>query len=279
MIAVWPQRWAEPGGAAVRLPARRRRPGQRRHGDPHRARPRRRPGRARARIAPTPSRPKAVRASMGSIFARPPARAERGASSPATARRARRPRRRARSRRPSWQAPLDALPRRRARGPAGRACSRRCDGSGSTIPLRAAAPSRSTWRWRRRSPVRARYRSPASRDGLSRSSGSRSCAPRPRRRSPARPSAGELEELRVRYLGRKAELTTILRGSPSCRREQRGPVGKAGNEARQALEAAARGARRRARRRPSSSARSPRTAIDVTLPGLPPAAGGAPATC
>jgi phenylalanyl-tRNA synthetase alpha chain len=45
-----------------------------------------------------------------------------------------------------------------------------------------------------------------------------------------------LEELRVRYLGRKAELTTILRGISELPAEERGPVGKAGNEARVALE-------------------------------------------
>ena len=35
----------------------------------------------------------------------------------------------------------------------------------------------------------------------------------------------ELEELRVRYLGRKAELTTILRGIAELPAEERGPVG------------------------------------------------------
>jgi phenylalanyl-tRNA synthetase alpha chain len=45
-----------------------------------------------------------------------------------------------------------------------------------------------------------------------------------------------LEELRVRYLGRKAELTTILRGISELEASERGSVGKAGNEARVALE-------------------------------------------
>jgi phenylalanyl-tRNA synthetase alpha chain len=45
-----------------------------------------------------------------------------------------------------------------------------------------------------------------------------------------------LEELRVRYLGRKAELTTILRGISDLPSDERGPVGKAGNEARVGLE-------------------------------------------
>ena len=84
-----------------------------------------------------------------------------------------------------------------------------------------------------------------------------------------------LEELRVRYLGRKAELTTILRGIAELPAEERG----AGRQGRQ------RGARRRSRRcsprgrassrAPSSSAASPSDAIDVTLPGAPAAPAGA----
>ena len=42
----------------------------------------------------------------------------------------------------------------------------------------------------------------------------------------------EFEQLRVRYLGRKAELPNILRGIAELPGEERGPVGKAGNEAR-----------------------------------------------
>ena len=79
------------------------------------------------------------------------------------------------------------------------------------------------------------------------------------RRPPA--TTAELEELRVRYLGRKAELTEILRGIAELPAEERGPVGKAANEARQALEALleARGARARrgrARARASPPTRS-----------------------
>ena len=50
-------------------------------------------------------------------------------------------------------------------------------------------------------------------------------------------TADALEGLRVRYLGRKAELVSILRGIAELPPEQRGPVGKAGNEAREAIEA------------------------------------------
>jgi phenylalanyl-tRNA synthetase alpha chain len=45
-----------------------------------------------------------------------------------------------------------------------------------------------------------------------------------------------VEELRVRYLGRKAELPQMLRGVATLEPEQRGAVGKAANEARRALE-------------------------------------------
>jgi phenylalanyl-tRNA synthetase alpha chain len=48
--------------------------------------------------------------------------------------------------------------------------------------------------------------------------------------------AAEVEELRVRYLGRKAELTSILRSIAELEPDQRAAVGKRGNEARRALE-------------------------------------------
>src|ERR1700722_19328299 len=49
--------------------------------------------------------------------------------------------------------------------------------------------------------------------------------------------ADELEQLRVRYLGRKAELPQMLRGVAQLEPAERGAVGKAANQARQALEA------------------------------------------
>jgi len=50
-------------------------------------------------------------------------------------------------------------------------------------------------------------------------------------------SSAQLEELRVRYLGRKAELPQLLRGVAELPPEERGAVGKAANQARQTLEA------------------------------------------
>src|SRR3954447_10794039 len=47
----------------------------------------------------------------------------------------------------------------------------------------------------------------------------------------------ELEHARVTHLGRKAELPNLLRGVAGLPAEQRGGVGKAANQARQAIEA------------------------------------------
>jgi phenylalanyl-tRNA synthetase alpha chain len=79
----------------------------------------------------------------------------------------------------------------------------------------------------------------------------------------------ELEEARVGYLGRKSELTSILRGIAELPAQERGPVGKAANEARVALEAAIseRGAELDAAEL-TQRLRSDR--VDVTLPGSPP---------
>jgi phenylalanyl-tRNA synthetase alpha chain len=87
-------------------------------------------------------------------------------------------------------------------------------------------------------------------------------------------STDELEELRVRYLGRKAELTQILRGIAELPVDERGPVGKAGNEARQDLEGQLE--RRRAELDASElGTQLAEDAIDVTLPGAPPLPAGA----
>ena len=83
----------------------------------------------------------------------------------------------------------------------------------------------------------------------------------------------ELEELRVRYLGRKAELTSILRGIADLPEEERGPVGSGANRARQELEALLedRAAELDAAELESSLAED---RVDVTLPGAPPAPAG-----
>ena len=86
-------------------------------------------------------------------------------------------------------------------------------------------------------------------------------------------SAAELEELRVRYLGRKAELTQTLRGIGELPPEERGPVGKAANEVRVALEAQL-GARTTELEGSELDAKLAEDRIDVTLPGDPPSPAG-----
>jgi phenylalanyl-tRNA synthetase alpha chain len=82
-------------------------------------------------------------------------------------------------------------------------------------------------------------------------------------------SSAELEELRVRYLGRRAELPQMLREVAKLEPEQRAAVGKAANETRQALE-------RQIEQRGAELAGSEleqqlaTDAVDVTLPGAPP---------
>jgi phenylalanyl-tRNA synthetase alpha chain len=79
----------------------------------------------------------------------------------------------------------------------------------------------------------------------------------------------ELEELRVRYLGRKAVLTSILRGIADLPAEERGEVGSAANTVRQELESLLES---RAGRLDSAELDSRLAAdrVDVTLPGAPP---------
>jgi phenylalanyl-tRNA synthetase alpha chain len=85
----------------------------------------------------------------------------------------------------------------------------------------------------------------------------------------AAPSSAELEELRVGYLGRKAELTGILRGIAELPPGERGPVGGAANRARKELEAQL---ERSAARLDAAEleARLVGDRLDVTLPGAPP---------
>jgi phenylalanyl-tRNA synthetase alpha chain len=77
-----------------------------------------------------------------------------------------------------------------------------------------------------------------------------------------------LEDLRVRYLGRKAELPNLLRGVAGLPPEQRGAVGKAANQARQALERLI-GERQASLAAVELDARLAADRVDVTLPGAP----------
>jgi phenylalanyl-tRNA synthetase alpha chain len=82
-------------------------------------------------------------------------------------------------------------------------------------------------------------------------------------------STSALEELRVRYLGRKAELPNLLRGVAQLPADQRGTVGRAANQARQALEQLI---ERRTGELEAAEldTRLAQDRIDVTLPGEPP---------
>jgi phenylalanyl-tRNA synthetase alpha chain len=77
----------------------------------------------------------------------------------------------------------------------------------------------------------------------------------------------EIEALRVRYLGKKGEITLVLRGMGQLPAEERPAAGQAANEAREALEAAL-AAREAVVAAEERAARMARERIDVTLPGL-----------
>jgi len=82
-------------------------------------------------------------------------------------------------------------------------------------------------------------------------------------------TSAELEAQRVRYLGRKAELPNVLRTIAQLSPEQRGPTGKAANQARQALEALI--AQRSGQLEAGELEQRLQTdRVDVTLPGSPP---------
>src|SRR5665213_3610005 len=82
-------------------------------------------------------------------------------------------------------------------------------------------------------------------------------------------SSAQLEDLRVRYLGRKAELPQMLREVANLDPAERGAVGKAANQARQQLETLiqSRGAELSAA---ELDGHLRADSVDVTLPGAPP---------
>jgi phenylalanyl-tRNA synthetase alpha chain len=82
-------------------------------------------------------------------------------------------------------------------------------------------------------------------------------------------TAASLEELRVKHLGRKAELPNLLRGVAQLPPEERGAVGKRANEVRRALEALIE-ERGSALEAAELDARLAHDTVDMTLPGKPP---------
>jgi len=81
-------------------------------------------------------------------------------------------------------------------------------------------------------------------------------------------SSEQLEQLRVHYLGRKAELPQMLRGVAGLEPDQRAAVGKAANEARKRLEALL-SARAESLSAGELDEELASEQLDVTLPGAP----------
>src|SRR3954463_3910255 len=77
-----------------------------------------------------------------------------------------------------------------------------------------------------------------------------------------------LEEVRARFLGRRADLPNLLRDVGKLPPQERGPVGKGANQARQALQAAV-DARQAELEALEPGSRLAADVVDVTLPGTP----------
>ncbi len=82
-----------------------------------------------------------------------------------------------------------------------------------------------------------------------------------------------LENVRIQYLGRKAELPNLLRNVAELPDAERAATGKAANEARKALEAAIEG-REQQLAAQELDQRLERDRVDITLPGVPAPATG-----
>jgi phenylalanyl-tRNA synthetase alpha chain len=85
-------------------------------------------------------------------------------------------------------------------------------------------------------------------------------------------TAAELEQVRVRYLGRQGALTTLLRSLGSLPESERPRVGAAANEAKRELEALVEGRLSQTREAERRQQRS-QSRYDLTLPGRRPAQG------
>src|SRR5262245_22007532 len=81
-------------------------------------------------------------------------------------------------------------------------------------------------------------------------------------------STADLEDVRVRFLGRKAELPNLLRDVGKLPPEERGPVGKGANQARVALQQAV-DAREAELQSLELEAKLAADIVDVTLTGTP----------
>lgn len=79
-------------------------------------------------------------------------------------------------------------------------------------------------------------------------------------------NSSQLEEVRVKFLGKKGELTTILRGMGSVSPEERPLVGKMVNEAKAAVEEKLEAAMKAIKNK-EKAARLASETIDISLPG------------
>lgn len=86
-------------------------------------------------------------------------------------------------------------------------------------------------------------------------------------------SLEELNEIRIRYLGKKGELTRVLRGMGSLSAEERPRIGQAANEIRDFIEKEL-AARTAALKEMVKEQKLRGDKIDVTLPGMPLPGGG-----
>ncbi|MBN2979903.1 MULTISPECIES: phenylalanine--tRNA ligase subunit alpha [Cohnella] len=84
--------------------------------------------------------------------------------------------------------------------------------------------------------------------------------------------AGELNDLRVHYLGKKGQLTEVLRGMGALSAEERPAIGQVANEVRAALEAVI-AEKQEQFDREETARRLQAETIDVTLPGRAPSVG------
>ena len=88
----------------------------------------------------------------------------------------------------------------------------------------------------------------------------------------AAPDSAQLEQLRVRYLGKKGDLTNLLKQMGQLPPDQRPAMGQLANEVRAALEAALE-RRAQALEEQALEQRLAAEAVDVTIPGKPPRLG------
>ncbi len=81
-------------------------------------------------------------------------------------------------------------------------------------------------------------------------------------------SPEEINEVRVKYLGKKGELTQVLRGMGALSAEERPRVGQMANEVREQIEAALENRNQQAKEAEKARKLAAET-LDVTLPGVP----------